>query len=1147
MGRVLPAFLSLLAAAAVIFATPAAIAAPTAEPAPADSLGAEAVEAHLAAPDLHRLDLRFGLVRPETFGAVVDGAPWLPDVDYRLDPREGVWLPLRPLGPTDGGPVPVVLTYRHAGAPVPVRAELHPLRTAPPPRPRDGGGGQAAADDAAEPLLPGDLTVRGSKTVRMASGNRRELVVDQNLRLNIAGHLTEDIAVQALLSDDNLPVVPEGNTEELRDIDRVRVDVTAPTWNAVLGDFVAVRGGTRLGGYRRKLQGMQLDAGRGRPVGVEVLAGAPRGRFRTVTLRGQEANQGPYDLGAGAGARLFVVAGSERVFLDGAALARGSDRDYVIDYVRGTVTFTFRRLITAESEIVVEYEEGEGPYARSVAGVGAGAAGALPGLGVPASFRVGLLRERDDADRPRTGELSDADRAVLAAAGDDPLAAVSPGLTPTAPGEGEYRLEEVGGVTVAVWDTLAGDHDVQFYQAGAGLGDYAVQALTETGRTIFAYQGPGGGSWRIGRPLELPESRSLLTASLALGDTVRPWLDAEWHVGRHDVNLLSARDDGDDDATAWRTALASGPRRVGGGVLTAGLEHEDLAAGFRPFVRVRDVFRYERWGLADRASRAGFLDEADRETRAAARWEAVAPARRLALDLGWNELRHGASISARELAGDLDWRALGLRGEHAVRRAEAADATDPLDVARRRDAHGLSVVTGALRPAVDWERRQVDDAAHTGSAAAGSRLERLRLELGGDPAARWDWRLGWARDRADSLRTRAWDRERDGRTWTWRLGSPQLAGVRLTADGSWRRVAVPDGADRTTRLAKLRLAGRWDDLGSDWGLTYAVDNSRTEVLDRQVVYVGLQQGDYNQAGDFVGQNLGDFNVVTVGTDSLVATTEVTADLTWRQDFGFLGRERAWGAWSTFTRLTARGRSRTDDVGGLLRLERDRILDEDDGVLGEVSLRQEATLLKHRRDWDLRLALDYGQVLDRQYAAHPERRLRRKQEAVLTRNPTETVTLRWRTRRETDARRTEESSFSSNRSYDTVVLRHEAEALLRPGPGNQYALAVDRLGRDDAVTGVRQTEWGLKPSARWRLARRWSGQAEVRWARVTSDEPAGVLRPFFFAYPGDNVDMTTRLTWDPSASMTVSLSHASRRLGSERGWRHDVRLESTARF
>ena len=33
-----------------------------------------------------------------------------------------------------------------------------------------------------------------------------------------------DIAVRAFLSDDNLPVVPEGNTEELRDIDKVLVE-----------------------------------------------------------------------------------------------------------------------------------------------------------------------------------------------------------------------------------------------------------------------------------------------------------------------------------------------------------------------------------------------------------------------------------------------------------------------------------------------------------------------------------------------------------------------------------------------------------------------------------------------------------------------------------------------------------------------------------------------------------------------------------------------------------------------------------------------------------------------------------------------------------------------------------------------------------
>ena len=100
------------------------------------------------------------------------------------------------------------------------------------------------------------------------------MTVDQNLRLNITGQLTEDIFVRAFLSDDNLPVVPEGNTEELRDIDKVLVELQAPHWQATLGDFVARRTGTVFGDYQRKLQGMSVNArgGPGTPVGPGRVA-----------------------------------------------------------------------------------------------------------------------------------------------------------------------------------------------------------------------------------------------------------------------------------------------------------------------------------------------------------------------------------------------------------------------------------------------------------------------------------------------------------------------------------------------------------------------------------------------------------------------------------------------------------------------------------------------------------------------------------------------------------------------------------------------------------------------------------------------------------------------------------------------------------
>lgn len=256
------------------------------------------------------------------------------------------------------------------------------------------GGGSPGAGSGADGGDRRDdgLRVNGSKTVQVSSGSRREMTVDQNLRLSLDGRLTPDVSVRAFLSDDNLPVVPEGNTEELKDIDKVLVEIRGPAWQATLGDLVVQRRGTAFGDVRRKLQGLDVRASGGATT-VEAVAGAPRGTYRTVRLQGQEANQGPYRLAGGeGGANLFLVAGSERVSLDGQTLVRGADRDYVIDYVLGTITFTYRRLVTAESLITVEFEQGEGAYSRTALGAGVEHVFASTLPGVPARLRARVLR-----------------------------------------------------------------------------------------------------------------------------------------------------------------------------------------------------------------------------------------------------------------------------------------------------------------------------------------------------------------------------------------------------------------------------------------------------------------------------------------------------------------------------------------------------------------------------------------------------------------------------------------------------------------------------------------------------------------------------------------------------------------------------------
>ena len=718
----------------------------------------------------------------------VGGRAWRPGTDYRLRARSGQIVPMRPWAEATGAVAVVEYRFRPGGGGT--RVGLRPM-AAPPGDDHDdaaAAGPGAAAATAPQWTLDdtGRLDVRGSKAIYVSSGTRRELTVDQNLRLNIAGRLTDDIVVRAALTDDNLPVVPEGNTEELQDIDKVLVELEAPGWKATLGDFVAVRSGTVFGGYRRKLQGFSLEATPG-PARAEALFGSPRGRYRTVEIQGQESNQGPYFLGGGdAGRNLFVVAGSERVVLDGERLTRGADRDYVIDYVRGTVTFTYRRLITADSIIVVEFEEGEGSYARGVVGGGGGAVFTV--LDAPASVGVRLTREKDDPSRLRTGELSAEDEAILAAAGDDPLAAVAPGAVQVDPGAGDYdRVEDTAGPRY-VFNEDGGDWQVQFFHAGEGLGDYDLDALTETGVRIYVWVGDGLGAYRVGRLLPLPSSQSMVSLRADVGDSTGAGVHAEWNLSSLDANVLSDGGDGDNDGTAALVSARTGDLEALGGRVRASVSWEDRDERFAPFLRHRSVYDYEGWGLGDRARRDGFLDEADAQLEGRVGWETGGETRSLALDAALGRLDHGAGLSADRMDAGGAWRLAGGRGRHRWREATAEDAIDPLDILRREQDHELAWNVGPVVPRARWRRQSWRDDARPGDQGRGYRREELTGGLGSRPGAAWSWDLAFTRGLADSLRADDWQGERDSRTWQGRLGSPRVGGVRVLGDATVREV-----------------------------------------------------------------------------------------------------------------------------------------------------------------------------------------------------------------------------------------------------------------------------------------------------------------------------------------------------------------------
>jgi len=234
----------------------------------------------------------------------------------------------------------------------------HPKRGAPPDRRSEDPGRRPHAtglvprrEDRAD-----DLQVAGSKTFSVSVGSNRDLSVDQSLHMDVSGRIGSGLEVVALLSDQNTPIPPEGDTRALRELDKVLVRVTGNHLSAALGDVDVALDGTEFAAYRRRLEGVRGDLTL--PYAEATVVGARSGgEFASLQIVPVEGSQGPYQLTAKDGnANIVVQPGTERIWLDGELLMRGRNEDYTIEYGTGRVTFTARRPVAAEARIVADYE-----------------------------------------------------------------------------------------------------------------------------------------------------------------------------------------------------------------------------------------------------------------------------------------------------------------------------------------------------------------------------------------------------------------------------------------------------------------------------------------------------------------------------------------------------------------------------------------------------------------------------------------------------------------------------------------------------------------------------------------------------------------------------------------------------------------------
>lgn len=211
-----------------------------------------------------------------------------------------------------------------------------------------------------------NLISHGSIFRELNLSTGRGLALNSGLRMELNGTVGENIDVSAALTDQSTPLQPEGTTQTLEELDKVFIHLKNPYGEATFGDFNTDFQVGPLGQYSRKLEGVTLS-GNYKNQRATLVGASSKGKFRTQQITGIDGNQGPYRLtGSDGSPDIVVLAGTERVWLDGEQRTRGATEDYTIDYSLGEITFTPRRVITSESRIVVDFQYADFQYSRSI-------------------------------------------------------------------------------------------------------------------------------------------------------------------------------------------------------------------------------------------------------------------------------------------------------------------------------------------------------------------------------------------------------------------------------------------------------------------------------------------------------------------------------------------------------------------------------------------------------------------------------------------------------------------------------------------------------------------------------------------------------------------------------------------------------------
>jgi len=494
---------------------------------------------------------------------IENGWSILPNSYWKWDPSSGDWWMTNQAKTTVAFPIDLIFVYQ--------RSLVEPVLNQQMIREKI----QQQLDlRVAQETEPFQLEQSGRITRGIVTGSNQQISLESGLDIQLTGTIGDETQLLAILTDRNIPFQPDGTTQSIREFDQLIIQITHPNHALKMGDVDVSMIGAPTHRLNRRIQGVyaeqSLISKKGAESRIASLASQTRGVYTNEQISPVEGVQGPYRLqGAMNNPFTIILAGTEKVYLNGVLLKRGIDQDYIIDYSLGEINFSSQQLIRNESRIFVEYEYVENGFSRSL--LASEVAYTSPDKRF--TFNSMVSREADNNGILAQDLLTESDIQQLKTAGDQTTIGIDSGR----PWQGNLDRSRA---YIRV-DTLWNDQmftiykkvndpeipqselvQVQFTRVGVNEGEYK---RLETGLNVPIYEWVGENSGDFTSEIELPTPIAhqvvSFEGSYALQENVR--LSGNWSLSSFDVNRYSVKDNEDNIGLAYQGEVEWGSNMFG--------------------------------------------------------------------------------------------------------------------------------------------------------------------------------------------------------------------------------------------------------------------------------------------------------------------------------------------------------------------------------------------------------------------------------------------------------------------------------------------------------------------------------------------------------------------------------------------------------